>query len=184
MLNYYSEEQYIAELSLDGNIIGQIEKWKAHENGILHKGFTIIIAYEDNICLQSRKHPVFDGYIDMTISSHPLFLNDKLEEIENALFRTLLRECGLERFDILKSEYIHTNTYKAKHDLYIEHEMCDFYFVRTKKRPMFFDEIAYGGIFLPIDKIISSPIKKSYAPWISKSLDENLYNSIKKCFYL
>ena len=71
-INYLKQEQTIAKIDRDGNIIGGIEKWEAHKKGALHKGFSVILKYKNYYFLQHRKHPLFDGMYDLTISTLPI----------------------------------------------------------------------------------------------------------------
>ena len=91
-MNYYKEKQYIAKVDRKGNVLGKIEKWKAHKKGVLHKAFTIIIQYKNMYILQHRKHPVFDGVLDLSCSSHQVFVKGKLQSTEDAALLALKRE--------------------------------------------------------------------------------------------
>ena len=72
--NYYQKQLFILEVDKNDNPIKKIERWQAHKEGVLHRGFTTILKYKNSFILQIRKHPVFDGFFDLSFSSHPVFI--------------------------------------------------------------------------------------------------------------
>src|SRR3989344_5464167 len=114
MNSYYKQKQIIARVDKDGNVIDKIEKWEAHEKGILHKALTVALIYKGFFVIQHRKHPAFDGVFDVTSSSHQLFIDDKLQTTEEATFDCLKREWGLEKKSLGKLENLGAIYYKAK----------------------------------------------------------------------
>ena len=90
-MDYYKAIQYLAVVDREDNIIGKMEKWEAHKKGVLHRAYTAILQYQDNIILQQRKHPVFDDVYDLSFSSHQIYNKDLLQTNEEALFEGLLR---------------------------------------------------------------------------------------------
>src|SRR3989344_7657948 len=92
MSQYYTRTIYIPKVTESGEIIGKVERWEAHEKGILHKAFSVALHYQNNIILQIRKHPVFDSVIDVTASSHPEMKDITMEDEKQAALRTLKRE--------------------------------------------------------------------------------------------
>jgi len=55
-MDYYKKELFLAEVDKDDNVIGKIERWKAHKEAVLHRGFTTILTHQNKIVLQHRKH--------------------------------------------------------------------------------------------------------------------------------
>src|SRR3990167_10247135 len=100
-MNYYKEKQLIAKVDKIGNVLGKIEKWQAHKKGVLHKAFTVIIQYKNLYVLQHRKHPVFDGVLDLSCSSHQIFVKGKLQSTEEAAILALKREWNLQQKDLV-----------------------------------------------------------------------------------
>jgi len=175
--NYYSDQQLIAKVDQEGNVIGKIDKWEAHKKGVLHKGFSIVLIYNDMILLQHRKHPAFDGVLDLTISSHPLFIDSKLQSTEDAALQAINREFKNVELDgeirILGFVY-----YKAKDpkSIYTEHEVCDLLIVKLKSIPTPNFDYAYGFSFVTKEELKNkkSRIYENLSPWSKKVLDNKL----------
>src|SRR3989338_1050620 len=100
MNNYYKQKQYVGKVDKNGKHLGYIEKWEAHEKGILHRGFAIILLYKNYILLQHRKHPAFDAVLDLSSASHQLLKNDKFENLTQAVIFSLKREWNLNKKDL------------------------------------------------------------------------------------
>src|SRR3989339_287697 len=96
-MDYYKKELFLAEVDKDDNIIGMVERWKAHREAVLHRGFTAILTYHDKIVLQHRKHLAFDEYFDLTFSSHQIFVNEKLQTDMDAIYETFKREWNIDQ---------------------------------------------------------------------------------------
>lgn len=146
-MNYYSQEQFIAQTNKSGEILGQIEKWEAHKKGVLHRAFSVTLQYKDFFILQHRKHHVFDGVFDLSCASHQLYKGSKLEEDETAVLRTLKREWGISKKDIKgRVQNIGVIYYKAKDpkSRFTEHELCEQFLVTIKKLPIPNADFAYG----------------------------------------
>ncbi len=95
-MDYLKALYYIAHVDKQDNIIDKVERWKAHEKGILHRAFTLSIMFEDTLVLQHRKHPVFDGIYDVSISSHPFYINESLQDPLDSIYITLALELNIE----------------------------------------------------------------------------------------
>lgn len=178
-MDYFKEKQYIAEVDSDNNIIGKVEKWKAHKKGILHRAFTVAISYEDHVLLQHRKHPVFDSVFDSTISSHQLYMGDTLQTDEQAVMSTLTREWNIKQSDLVDGLHKKGNIYYKATDSkteYIEHEICHIYTCTIKKLPLPNLEFAYGFTLQNIESIKnkSNPLFPLLAPWVVAAIQENL----------
>lgn len=175
-MDYYKQKQMIARVDRKGNILGQIEKWEAHRKGILHKAFTVLIAYKNKVVLQHRKHPCFDGVFDATISSHQIFKNGKLETTEEAIYQTLAREWFLEKKDIFSYKNNGPVYYKARDPKseFTEHEMCDIVIVETKILPQPNYDFAYGYSLVTKDELLNknSRTYSLLAPWVIKMIEK------------
>ena len=173
---YYQEEQWLAQVDKEDNIIGKIEKWKAHKEGILHRGYTVIVVYDDNIVLQHRKHPVFDGVYDLSFSSHQLYKNGKLQTDREAIYEGLKREWGIENPPIGGLKYLNKIYYKAKDEKseYFEHEMDYLYLVKLANLPKANIDYAYGQKIVDKKNLLSNIYKLQLhlAPWVNKILEE------------
>lgn len=177
-MNYYKEEQYIPQVNEQDEIIGKVERWKAHSEGILHRGYTIALLYEDTVICQHRKHPVFGGFLDLTASSHQIYEDGELMSIHESLNRCLLREWGLLPGAIsTEPALIGKVTYKSTHDEYTEHEICHLYVSSLRSIPLFDSEYAYGVSLIPVDELIrpgQNALLKGLAPWVTPMIEDGL----------
>ncbi len=178
-MNYFKETQYIAQVDKDDNIIGKVEKWNAHKQGILHRAFTIAIFYEDQVLLQHRKHPVFDSVYDITISSHQLYTDKELQSDEEAIMNTLKREWHITEGELIDGLHMKGSIYYKAHDPfseYTEHEICHIYSCSVSEIKMPNLEFAYGFSLQNVLKIKekNNPIFPLLAPWVKKAFEDNL----------
>lgn len=175
---YYQEEQWLAQVDREDNIIGKVEKWKAHKEGILHRGYTAILEFEESVILQHRKHPVFDGVYDLSFSSHQLYKNGKLQSDEEAIYEGLKREWGVENPPIGGLKFVNKIYYKAKDTKseYFEHEVDYLYLVKLANLPKANIDYAYGQKIITKKNLPSAILHLSspLAPWVSKVLEEKL----------
>jgi isopentenyl-diphosphate Delta-isomerase len=176
-MDWLKQEQYIAEVNKEDEIIGKVEKWKAHKEAILHRAFTIAVFYNGEVLLQHRKHPAFDGYFDVTISSHQLYRGERLESDLEAIYNTLKREMNIEKKHIVREpEYKGKVYYLAKATPLSEHEIDYIYTVELKELPEFPTEFAYGYTLAPINKVkdVNWPLWSVIAPWTREALVQDL----------
>ena len=178
-MSYYDEQQEIAHVDEHDNILSSIEKWEAHKKGILHRAITVAVFYKDFAILQHRKHPVFDNVFDLSVSSHQLITNGKIERDEDTLYRTIDRELGLSETDLIDKP-IHDGEicYKATdpHSKYIEHEVCHIYTCHSKNAPKINLEFAYGYSLQKVEEIKNqkSPLYSILAPWVKEMINKEL----------
>lgn len=176
---YYKEKQIIAMVDKKGNITGRIEKWEAHRKGILHKALTVALLYKGNYIIQHRKHPAFNGVLDISSSSHQLFIKDKLQSTLEATYLTLEREWNITKKDLLKQpKNLGAVYYKAKDkkSIYTEHEVCEILVAEVKKLPVPNFDFAYGYSLIKQEELINkkSRIYENLAPWVKKTIEEKL----------
>ena len=169
----------IARVDKKGNIIGKIEKWDAHRKGLLHKGFSIGLIYQDHYIIQHRKHPAFDGIFDITSSSHQLFSNGKLQNIIEASLAALEREWNLTEEDLLsKPKKIGHVYYKVKDpkSTYTEHEVCDMLIAHIHKLPTPNYNFAYGFSLIKREQLLNnnSRIYENLSKWTKVAIEKNL----------
>ncbi|HRN70344.1 MAG TPA: hypothetical protein PLS49_04100 [Candidatus Woesebacteria bacterium] len=176
-MDYFAQEQFIAQVDTNDNIIGKVEKWQAHTEAILHRAFTVAIYFEDTLVLQHRKHLVFDTVFDITISSHQIYKGNILQSDEEALMDTLQREWNISEI-IGKPVLKGTIYYQASDPFskYTEHEMCRIYACQVQQLPMPNFEFAYGFSLLDPKKIQDKnyPLFPLLAPWVKKTFEEGL----------
>ncbi|MDO8269547.1 MAG: hypothetical protein Q7T54_02650 [Candidatus Levybacteria bacterium] len=177
--SYYKKKITIARCDRNGNILGEIERWEAHEKGILHRAFTVALFYKEKLIVQHRKHPVFDGVFDVTSSSHQVYSKGVLQDTIEATYLTLEREWDIKKSDLIKlPKDLGTIYYKARdtHSIYTEHEVCNVVVATVKKLPEIVEEVSYG-YSLASKKELSDRTSRLYnnlAPWVKAMLEKNL----------
>ena len=172
MSTYYDKTIYIPRVDESGKILGEVERWEAHKKGILHKAFSVALFFNTQIVLQVRKHPVFDGIIDVTASSHPEMRDGKMEDEKEAVIRCLNREWHVDGEDILGLKDAGSVYYRAKDPKsdYIEHEYCTFYTGKIEQI-IFPDPVfAYGYSLVEINYLKKNTQSFNLAPWVMKAL--------------
>lgn len=178
-MNYYSKNQLIAAVDKNDTILHPIDKWQAHKDAILHRGFTIVIEYENNLILQHRKHPVFDRVFDITVSSHQIYKENVLQDDIEAIYETLEREGNIKKSDLLKEpSFLGNIYYKAKdpNSIYTEHEFYHFYRCQIKKLLLPNFDFTYGFTLVKKTDITDkkNPIYPLLAPWIKQAISDGL----------
>lgn len=177
MNDYYKKKQIIARVDENGKVIGEIEKWEAHKNGILHKALTITLIYKGQFVIQKRKHPAFDGVYDITSSSHQLIIDGKLQSTEEATYDCLKREWGLEKNEVSKLKNLGSIYYKARDPKseFTEHEICEILIAEVNIKPQPNLDFAYESLLIDKQKILNtnSDIYKNLAPWVKKMIEED-----------
>ncbi|VVA44058.1 conserved hypothetical protein [Candidatus Roizmanbacteria bacterium] len=166
-MDYYKKELFLAKVDKDDNILGKIERWQAHKEGILHRGFTMILTYQNRIVLQHRKHLAFDGFFDLTFSSHQIYINDVLQTDEDAINDTLKREWNIDQSGIKNiPKYLGKFYYKAKdlNSVFTEHEIDYIYVAELKDLPNPNPNFAYGFELVSKEEIN----KYKVAPWVKE----------------
>lgn len=104
------------------NLIGEEEKEKCHNgNGILHRGFLVMVFNKDGelfLTRRSEEKPLWPGYWDGTVASHVW----RGEDYVHASRRRLVHEIGLSADDI---KYLFKFQYHVKYkDIGAENEIC------------------------------------------------------------
>lgn len=179
--NYYLENQIIAKVNKNGQVIGKIEKWEAHKKGILHKAFSVVMVYGDYYFIQHRKHPAFDGVFDLTSSSHQLYIEGKLETTLEAAYKCLEREWSITKDGLIGNPINEGAVYYKAKDLkseYIEHEVCEMVFVKIKKIPTPNYDFTYGFSMVKKDDFLNKNgrIYENLAPWIKVAIKKGFFN--------
>lgn len=182
LMDYYKRELFIPQVNENDDIVGKIERWEAHTKGILHRGFTVGLLYQRQMICQHRKHPVFDGFIDLTASSHQVYEDDVLQDAETAVLNCLEREWHVTKSDLTSDIALQGKVvYDSIHGDYIEHEVCHLYIASVKHIPEPNFEFAYGFSVIPIDQLIdyeSNPALRGLAPWVLEMIMKDLLNDL------
>lgn len=178
-MDYYKQTQYIAHVNEKDEIQGKVEKWEAHKKGILHRAFSVVLKYQNQYIMQMRKHPAFDGYIDVTCSSHPLYINEEIQPNVEAVYDCLKREWNIDKSE-LKSEpkKLGFAIYKADDTIggFVEHELCYLFESEIEKLPTPDFSVAYGSLLLTNEELKNKNLKMSalLAPWVEKFIEVGL----------
>jgi len=175
-MDYYKEQHLIELVDRQNRSIGSIDKWQAHKQGLLHRGFTLCLYYQDKIILQHRKHPVFDDVYDLACSSHPIYKKGALQDTKTAVYEALVREWNVqEKHLLVQPSYKGVIYYKAKdtRSSYIEHEMCELYIAHIKNLPSPSLYFSYGFSVMELSyvKDKTKKIHTLFAPWVTKLID-------------
>lgn len=121
--------------------------------------------------MQHRRHLVFDGVFDLTCSSHPVIVKEKIQADKDAAYDTLRREWSIAKIN-LKSKLNHEGSvyYKAEdpNSKYTEHEVCHLFVASTDKLPSPNFEFAYGFSLVLKDRLKTdySLLIPNIAPWV------------------
>lgn len=176
-MDYYTKKLYIPQVDEKDSVVGKIERWEAHKKGILHRGFTVAVFYRNYVICQHRRHPVFDGVIDLTASSHPLYLDSGIQTVPEAAAHTLQREWNMDVESLTPLKLQGTVTYSSSDGTYTEHELCHFYTTETRTLPAVNLDFAYGYSLLTIEELKNSatPLTKALAPWVHEALKADIY---------
>ncbi len=172
-MDYYKKVITIAQVNDKDEITGEIERWEAHKKGILHRGFTVILTYRDLYICQLRKHPVFNGVIDFAASSHQIYAEGKMQDINEAVAKTLEREWNMKPEDLTAPVKLAGKVqYNSFDGTYTEHELCHFYLSSVSKLPSFNNDFAYGYALFSRDELknLTPPLNTAIAPWVKECL--------------
>lgn len=176
---YYQKQIFIPRVDEKNNFLGPVERWEAHEKGILHRAFTVAVFYQGKIICQHRKHPVFDDVFDFTASSHPQVTNGtKIQELEDAVLKTLQREWGMLPSDIknmVKKGFAVYNDKDPK-SKYREHEYCYLFTCDTEKEPEANLEVAYGFSLASLEELKNKThsMNNKLSPWVKEFLKKGV----------
>jgi len=175
--DYYQQKIYLAAISKKNEIIGKTERWQAHQEAILHLGYTVILTYKHQFILQQRKHIVFDQYYDLSFSSHQIYKKNKLQTNTQAITEGLFREWNLIPTDLKKPlNKLGEIYYKAKDptSIFWEHEIDIIYQAEIKNLPNPNFEYCYGYKLINKSDINSILAKYKITPWVYIMLKNNL----------
>jgi isopentenyl-diphosphate delta-isomerase len=183
MNNYYQQKLYLAQVDNSNNILGEVERWEAHKEGILHRGFTAILTYKGKYLLQHRKHPAFDHCWDFTFSSHQLYRNEQLQSDIDAIYHALGREWDLTESDVIEAPVFKGTVYYKAQDpnsIYTEHEFDYVYVAELKRLPKPNVDFSYGFELVPsIEEIQQLPLSYTLCPWVKEIIKRILLSEEK-----
>jgi isopentenyl-diphosphate delta-isomerase len=173
----------ITQVDSNDNILGSIEKLQAHELGVLHRAFSILLFKKEEsklyLLMQKRHASKYHSknLWTNTCCSHPNFN----EDIDSAVTRRLKEEMGIEA----KVNYIGKFHYKVQIEHLIENEI-DYVYVgyinfdinNINYNKSEISEIKYMEVNDLLVDINASP--NNYTKWLKEALMLAL-NGIDKC---
>lgn len=181
-MDYYQQELYIPQVNEQDEILGKVERWHAHEKGILHRGFTVGVLFEGQMLCQHRKHPVFDSFLDLTASSHPIYQGEVLQDMTEAVEKCLAREWNISKDQLVYAPKLAGKVvYDSRHEDFVEHEVCHLYITEVKTLPAPVLEFAYGFSLLPLaqfNDVKKYPLLNGLAPWVEAMILQDLLKKI------
>lgn len=181
-MDYYKQTLYIPQVDENDTVTGKVERWEAHEKGILHRGFTVGLLYKGQMVCQHRKHPVFDGFVDLTASSHPFYEGDELQDTVTAVENCLRREWGVSPDDLKEPlRLVGKVIYDSKHGDFIEHEVCHLYIAEVAKLPSPNLDVSYGYSLMPLEHLNDpekNPLLRGLAPWVVEMIYKDLLKKV------
>lgn len=168
-MNYQNQILKLIKVNKKDEILGSIERWSAHQEAILHRGFTAIIKINNNIVIQKRKHKVFNNVFDLSFSSHPIFIKKNAESTEEAVKKNLKREWVF-KGKILDLKFLDKYYYKEKDEVsgFWEHEINYLFLVNLKGKIEHNPDFAYGMDTLTIENLLKKFKQFNFAPWVKK----------------
>lgn len=157
---------------VDGDDVprGQMEKMKAHEEGALHRAFSVFIFnYKRELLLQQRAKSKYHsgGLWTNTCCSHPKIGESNV----HAARRRLKEEMGME----CEISYLFKFTYKAEFDNGLtEHEVDHVFFGMSDELPVInreeVEDFKYMDLVSLQEDINRNP--QAYSPWLRICLDK------------
>lgn len=178
-MDYYKGIINIPRVDKNDNVLGNVERWEAHEKGILHRAITVGLQYQGQFILQHRKHPVFGGWFDLTASSHPVYYDDgTIQTNEDAVYKTLEREWDIKPQKLTGLHSTGYAVYKSKdtNSKYIEHEVCHLFIANVKDLPDWDEDVAYGYTLQTAEELKNkkNPLNLSLAAWVKAFIQKGL----------
>lgn len=167
------------------NIKGFDTKENCHlGNGKLHRGFVIFLFDENNrILIQKRSDQklIYNGFWDVSVASHPLKKQDKIETYEEAGKRRLGEELGI--YEDVPLKRVLDYVYHAPFGKYSEKEFCVLlvgeYNGEIKPNPNEIADYKYLDI-----RDLNKEIKKSaYTPWLKIAFEKFSNLKFNKVFF-
>ena len=145
------------------NVVGEGYKQEVHENGLLHRAFSVFIINGDRMLIQKRAKNKYHsaGLWANTCCSHPR-VN---EDTHDAAIRRLKEECGIEEI----GSFIYRSVYENGMIEYeLDHVFVGFYDCDYKPDLNEIEELKYVDIDYLLADIKDNPDK--YTTWFKTAL--------------
>jgi isopentenyl-diphosphate delta-isomerase len=151
------------------NATGTMEKIEAHEKGLLHRAFSVLLFNDkDELLLQQRAFNKYHcpGLWTNTCCSHPYADENTLTAAKRRLKEEMGIECSLQKvFDFI---------YKAAFDNGLtEHEFDHVFFGRFSGTPVINPKEVAGWKYLSLNNLKKEMTQdpESYTPWFKIIID-------------
>ena len=149
------------------NVVGEGYKQEVHENGLLHRAFSVFIINGDRMLIQKRANNKYHsaGLWANTCCSHPR-VN---EDTHDAAIRRLKEECGIECEIKEIGSFIYRSVYENGMIEYeLDHVFVGFYDGDYKPDLNEIEELKYVDIDYLLADIKDNPDK--YTTWFKTAL--------------
>lgn len=169
-MDYLNKKIFLVKVNKQNKVIDAVERWQAHKEGILHRGFTCILKINNFYIIQKRKHKVFDNVFDLSFSSHPQMLKEnKPQKIEDAIVENFKREWSF-KGKIKKLKLLDKYYYKERDEKsgFFEHEINYLYLMEIDGKIKNKEEYSYGMDYIDFETLIKKFKNFNFAPWIKK----------------
>lgn len=150
--------------------VGLEEKMKAHEQGLLHRAFSVFLYQKDAILLQKRAYHKYHcgGLWTNTCCSHPR----KGESVKEAAIRRLQEEMKIQtdKLQEIDSFVYHYPFENGLTEFEYDHILVGEYFGDYEAVPEEVDEIKWAKISDLLQDIQDNPAL--YTPWFITAVDK------------
>lgn len=144
--------------------IGALEKTPVHEQGLLHRAFSVFIFNSTGeLLLQQRAEGKYHspGLWTNTCCSHPR----QGEEVEDAVRRRLQEEMGMQCELVFQFSFIYKHQFPNG---LTEHELDHVYFGRSDEQPYPDEEEVQDWKYITMDELMQELelFPERYSPWL------------------
>ena len=164
-------EQVLILVDKENNKLGYAPRSVCHSgDGKMHRAFVVMLQNDrGKFLLQKRRHALWDGFWDVSATSHTLHLEGKDETYEEAAQRCLMKELNM-RAESFKN--LGAFVYFAKRGENCENEHCSVLIARTnstpKPNPEEVYELEWTCLEMLIMEIHENP--KKFTPWLVETV--------------
>ena len=170
--------EHVILVDPNDNAIGSMEKLEAHQKGLLHRAFSVILFNDrGETLLQKRAAGKYHsaGLWTNTCCSHP----QPGERVEDAARRRLFEEMGIE----LQPEFAYSFIYKTPldHDL-VEHELDHVFIGTFNGSPDINPDEVDEWKFMPIAELRTDMQlhPDAYTYWFKRIVDDSRIGTLKQ----
>lgn len=132
--------------------------------GIHHRAFLVLLENNSQVLLQKRKHKLWNGFWDITATTHPLHLEDHDESYHEAAARALKVEMGIENVKLVN---VGGFNYFAQFGAKCENEYCAILVGEYNGPVNASKDLVYEYKWLPKTEFINNSVndESTYTPW-------------------